>query len=31
MYDTWFGAQQGLRQFKRHVGFQPYRARYRLV
>lgn len=31
MYDTWFGANHGLREFKRRVGFQPYRARYRLV
>lgn len=31
MYDTWFGAQHGLREFKRRVGFQPYRARYRIV
>ena len=31
MYDTWFGGNHGLREFKRRVGFQPYRARYRLV
>ena len=31
MYDTWFGAQHGLREFKRRVGFQPYRARYQIV
>lgn len=30
MYDTFFGAQPGLRQFKRSVGFEPYRARYSL-
>lgn len=30
MYDTWFGGNHGLREFKRRVGFQPYRARYRL-
>lgn len=30
MYDTFFGAQPGLRQFKVALGFQPYRARYRL-
>jgi glycosyltransferase involved in cell wall biosynthesis len=27
MYDTFFGAQPGLQQFKRILGFQPYRAR----
>jgi hypothetical protein len=31
MYDTFFGAQPGLRDFKRRVGFRPYRARYQLV
>lgn len=31
MYDTFLGAQQGLRNFKRRVGFRPYRARYELV
>ncbi len=31
MYDTFLGAQPGLRDFKRRVGFQPYRARYELV
>jgi len=30
MYDTFFGAQPGLQQFKRIVGFQPYHARYSL-
>lgn len=30
MYDTFFGAQPGLQQFKRIVGFQPYRAKYSL-
>ena len=30
MYDTFFGAQPGLQQFKRIVGFAPYRARYSL-
>ena len=30
MYDTFFGAQPGLQQFKRIVGFEPYRARYTL-
>lgn len=28
MYDTVFGAQEGLRAFKRRLGFFPYRARY---
>jgi hypothetical protein len=30
MYDTFFGAQPGLQQFKRIVGFEPYRAKYSL-
>jgi hypothetical protein len=30
MYDTFFGARPGLRQFKTIVGFKPYRAKYRL-
>lgn len=30
MYDTFFGAQPGLQQFKRMLGFEPYRARYSL-
>lgn len=30
MFDTWFGAQAGLRQFKASFGFQPYRAIYSL-
>jgi hypothetical protein len=28
MYDTFLGAQDGLRNFKRRLGFQPYRVRY---
>lgn len=28
MYDTYLGAQEGLRNFKRRLGFQPYRVRY---
>jgi hypothetical protein len=28
MYDTFFGARPGLRQFKTMLGFRPYRARY---
>lgn len=31
MYDTWFGGNLGLREFKRRLGFRPYRARYRLI
>jgi len=30
MYDTFFGAQPGLRQFKTLLGFTPYRVRYTL-
>jgi hypothetical protein len=30
MYDTFFGAQPGLRTFKSILGFQPYRAHYSL-
>jgi hypothetical protein len=28
MYDTYFGASPGLRNFKKMLGFQPYRAKY---
>ncbi|MGZ8292008.1 MAG: hypothetical protein ACXWVG_03065 [Telluria sp.] len=28
MYDTYLGAQPGLRSFKRKLGFSPYRVRY---
>lgn len=31
MYDTFLGAQPGLRDFKRRLGFSPYRARYELT
>ena len=31
MYDTFLGAQPGLRDFKRRVGFRPYRIRYALA
>jgi len=31
MYDTFLGAQEGLRNFKRRLGFQPYRIRYFLT
>jgi len=30
MYDTFFGAQSGLQQFKRILGFEPYRVKYKL-
>ena len=30
MYDTWFGAQPGLKSFKTKLGFAPYRAKYAL-
>ena len=30
MYDTFFGAQPGLRNFKTILGFRPYRASYKL-
>lgn len=30
MYDTFFGAQPGLQQFKRILGFEPYHAKYSL-
>lgn len=28
MYDTWLGASDGLRTFKRNVGFAPYRVNW---
>ncbi|MCC6072177.1 hypothetical protein ACFSQU_06965 [Massilia sp. GCM10020059] len=31
MYDTYLGAQPGLREFKRKVGFTPYLVRYSLA
>jgi hypothetical protein len=31
MYDTFFGAQPGLQQFKRILGFEPYRVKYSLL
>lgn len=31
MYDTWFGASEGLRRFKTILGFKPYRVRYALL
>ena len=30
MYDTFFGASPGLQQFKTMLGFEPYRAVYRI-
>lgn len=30
MYDTFFGAQPGMQQFKTILGFKPYRAKYSL-
>ena len=30
MYDTYLGAQPGLRSFKQRLGFQPYRIRFSL-
>ena len=31
MYDMYFGASEGLRNFKTMLGFQPYRVSYRLI
>jgi hypothetical protein len=31
MYDTFFGAQPGLRNFKTILGFRPYHARYTIT
>ena len=28
MYDTYFGANPGLKKFKKIIGFEPYRAKY---
>ena len=30
MYDTFFGASEGLQQFKRKIGFKPYKVKWRL-
>ncbi len=30
IYDTWFGAQPGLKRFKASIGFEPHRAIYSL-
>jgi hypothetical protein len=31
LFDTWFGAQPGLKKFKASFGFKPYRAKYSLI
>lgn len=31
MYDTYLGALPGLREFKRKLGFAPYRIRYAIA
>jgi hypothetical protein len=31
MYDTFFGASPGLKNFKTILGFKPYRAKYLLL
>ncbi len=31
MYDTYIGAQPGLKHFKRRIGFAPYRVHYRIA
>jgi hypothetical protein len=31
MYDAFLGARAGARKFKRRLGFEPYRVRYRLA
>ena len=31
MYDTYLGALPGLREFKRELGFAPYRIRYAIA
>lgn len=31
MYDSYLGAKPGLQDFKRRIGFRPYRARYELA
>jgi hypothetical protein len=30
MYDTYFGGRDGLRLFKKRIGFQPFRVRWRM-
>lgn len=29
-YDTWFGAKDGLKEFKKRLGFVPYKIKYKL-
>lgn len=29
-YDTWFGAKDGLKEFKKRLGFIPYRVKYKI-
>ncbi len=31
MYDTFLGAQPGLRHFKQRIGFAPYRVSYSIA
>lgn len=31
MYDTFLGAQPGLKSFKRRIGFQPFRVKYSII
>ncbi len=31
MYDTFLGAQDGLKSFKKRIGFQPYRVSYSII
>lgn len=31
MYDTFLGAQPGLRSFKHRIGFQPFRVKYSII
>ncbi|QYF93518.1 hypothetical protein KY495_23155 [Massilia sp. PAMC28688] len=31
MYDTFLGAQPGLKSFKHRIGFQPFRVKYSLI
>ena len=29
-YDTWFGAKEGLKEFKKRLGFVPYKVKYKV-
>ena len=29
MYDTFFGASEGLKKFKEKLGFQPYKVKWK--